>query len=233
MQVDDYLKLLQSQYPGRVVLYADDIAKILGKTKRSLDGLIARDGLPFRIKKLNGRWCTGILDVANWLSSDNQTETHPAPTAASTRKGKTSPTPPSSNPRGRVSFAAELRKMRMARTFQTFCNKLSALASDDEREFVAEMLQSALPAEILMLDRYVETDLWFRVEECDLEGRRLVVRRVTHHGGHYSSINFKTLKIDSAAVLITFNLGRRVTGHAYRVGRMDWVFSGDLSQTQG
>ncbi len=222
MQVDDHLKLLQSQYPGRLVLYADDIATILGKTKRSIDGLIARGGLPFRIKKLNGRWCTGILDVANWLSSDNQTL--PAPTVASARKGKASPTTSSSNPRGRVSFAAELRKMRMARTFQTMCNKLSVLASDDEREFIAEMLQTALPAQILMPDCYVENDHWFRVEECDLKERRLVVRRVAHYAGHPSTINFRTFTTNSAAILITFCQGRAVTGHACRIGQMEWFF---------
>ena len=160
MQLEDHLKLLQSQYPGRVVLYADDIATILGKTKRSLDGLIARDGLPFRIKKLNGRWCTGILDVASWLSADNEAEIPPASTSAPARKRKVPPVAPSSPPRGRVSFAAELRKMRLARSFQTICNKLSLLDSDDEREFVAEMFQSALPAAILMPDSFVETDHW-------------------------------------------------------------------------
>ena len=229
MQLEDHLKLLQSQYPGRVVLYADDIATILGKTKRSLDGLIARDGLPFRIKKLNGRWCTGILDVASWLSADNEAEIPPASTAAPARRRKSPPVAPSSPPRGRVSFAAELRKMRLARSFQTICNKLSLLDSDDEREFVAEMLQSALPAAILMPDSFVETDHWFRVEECDLEERRLVVRRVAHFAGHPTSINFRTFTSDSAAILITFCEGRAVTGHAYRVGKMDWVFDrGDL-----
>lgn len=226
MQLEDHLKLLQSQYPGRVVLYADDIATILGKTKRSLDGLIARDGLPFRIKKLNGRWCTGILDVASWLSADNEAEIPPASTAAPARRRKSPPVAPSSPPRGRVSFAAELRKMRLARSFQTICNKLSLLDSDDEREFVAEMLQSAMPAAILMPDSFVETDHWFRVEECDLEERRLVVRRVAHFAGHPTSINFRTFTSDSAAILITFCEGRAVTGHAYRVGQMNWVFRG-------
>jgi len=229
MQLEDHLKLLQSQYPGRVVLYADDIATILGKTKRSLDGLIARDGLPFRIKKLNGRWCTGILDVASWLSADNEAEIPPASTAAPARRRKSPPVAPSSPPRGRVSFAAELRKMRLARSFQTICNKLSLLDSDDEREFVAEMLQSALPAAILMPDSFVETDHWFRVEECDLEERRLVMRRVALFAGHPTSINFRTFTSDCAAILITFCEGRAVTGHAYRVGEMDWVFDrGDL-----
>lgn len=231
MQLEDHLKLLQSQYPGRVVLYADDIATILGKTKRSLDGLIARDGLPFRIKKLNGRWCTGILDVASWLSADNEAETAPASTAAPVRKRKASPAAPSSPPRGRVSFAAELRKMRLARTFQTICNQLSLLDSDDDREFVAEMLQSALPTAILMPGSFVDTDHWFRVEECDLEERRLVVRRVTHYAGHPSSINFRTFTTECAAILITFCQGRAVTGHAYRVGQLDWVLTKAITKT--
>lgn len=223
MQLEDHLKLLQSQYPGRVVLYANDIATILGKTKRSLDGLIARDGLPFRIKKLNGRWCTGILDVASWLSADNDAETPPASTVAPARKRKAPPAAPSSPPRGRVSFAAQLHKMRTARTFQTICNKLSLIDSDDEREFVAEILQSALPAAILMPYPFVETDYWFRVEECDLEERRLIVRRVAYYGGHPSSINFRTFTTECAAILITFCQGRAVTGHAYRVGQLDWI----------
>ncbi len=70
MDLDSYTRLLQGQFPGRLVFYVEDLVKILGKTKRALDGLIAREQLPFKIKKISGRWCVDILQLAAWLASD-------------------------------------------------------------------------------------------------------------------------------------------------------------------
>src|SRR5450756_1291023 len=60
---------LQSQFSGQLVLYVDDIAKVLGKSDKAISNLIARKGLPFKIKTVGGLRCVDIFQVAQWLSS--------------------------------------------------------------------------------------------------------------------------------------------------------------------
>jgi hypothetical protein len=60
---------LQQQFTGQLVLYVADMAKILGKSEKAIAGLIARDGLPFKVKLLGGLRCVDIFQVAQWLAS--------------------------------------------------------------------------------------------------------------------------------------------------------------------
>jgi len=64
------LNHLQGQFPGQMVLYVDDIAKILGKSDKAVANLIARNGLPFKVKQVGGMRCVDIFQVSQWLSSD-------------------------------------------------------------------------------------------------------------------------------------------------------------------
>ena len=64
------LNLLQKQFSGQLVLYVDDIAKVLGKSDKAISNLIARDALPFKVKTVGGLRCVDIFQVAQWLSSD-------------------------------------------------------------------------------------------------------------------------------------------------------------------
>lgn len=64
---------LQSQFSGQLVLYVDDIAKVLGKSDKAISNLIARKGLPFKIKTVGGLRCVDIFQVAQWLSSVEET----------------------------------------------------------------------------------------------------------------------------------------------------------------
>ena len=61
---------LHNQFAGQLVLYVDDIAKVLGKSDKAISNLIARDALPFKVKTVGGLRCIDIFQVAQWLSSD-------------------------------------------------------------------------------------------------------------------------------------------------------------------
>ena len=66
------LNHLQNQFSGQMVLYANDIAKVLGKSEKSVAHLIARGQLPFKVKMLGGMRCVDIFQVAQWLASDQE-----------------------------------------------------------------------------------------------------------------------------------------------------------------
>lgn len=83
------LNHLQSQFPGQMVLYVEDIAKILGKSEKALQHLISRDALPFNVKMLGGKRCLDIFHVAQWLASEpGQTQETAATPAPSQRQQK-------------------------------------------------------------------------------------------------------------------------------------------------
>lgn len=65
---EQILQHIQAQYPGQLVLYAADLAKVLGKTEKALAHLISRDQLPFELKSLGGRKCVDIFQLAAWLT---------------------------------------------------------------------------------------------------------------------------------------------------------------------
>lgn len=72
MDISKVLKHLQAQFPGQLVLYVEDIAKILGKSSKATSNLISRNGLPFPIKKVGGLRCADIFQVAEWLAGDTE-----------------------------------------------------------------------------------------------------------------------------------------------------------------
>jgi len=53
-----------------MVLYVDDIAKVLRKSKKAISELIARKDLPFEIKVVGRCRCIDIFQIAQWLASD-------------------------------------------------------------------------------------------------------------------------------------------------------------------
>lgn len=65
------LQHLQQMFPGRLVLYAPDVAKILGISQRALAHLIERDRFPFSVKMVGNKRCVDIFQVAAWLASGN------------------------------------------------------------------------------------------------------------------------------------------------------------------
>lgn len=86
MDRDAILKDLRSQFGAKKsVLYADEIASLLGKSEQALANLKARGGLPFPVSKVGGRLCASIYDVADWLAGDTPSA---APSSAKTPPGK-------------------------------------------------------------------------------------------------------------------------------------------------
>tara|TARA_R110001583_G_scaffold191541_1_gene356825 strand:- start:15659 stop:16378 length:720 start_codon:yes stop_codon:yes gene_type:complete len=69
MSFEQIFNHLQTKYPDQLVLYARDLAQVLGKSEKALAHLIARDQLPFHVKTLGGRKCVAIHEVAQWLAS--------------------------------------------------------------------------------------------------------------------------------------------------------------------
>lgn len=70
MDYSSVLAHLQSQFAGKLVLYVDDIAMVLGMSNKAISDLIAGNELPFNVKTLAGARCVDIFQVAQWLSSN-------------------------------------------------------------------------------------------------------------------------------------------------------------------
>ena len=97
------LNHLQNQFSGQLVLYVDDIAKVLGKSDKAISNLIARDALPFKVKTVGGCLrCIDIFQVAQWLSSDQDLagEGVEADAKPSSPKFKSKPVKPSKLTKG-------------------------------------------------------------------------------------------------------------------------------------
>ncbi len=231
MQLDDYLKDLRTQFPGQSVLFTSDIVKVLGKTKRSIEGLIARGALPFEIQKLGGRWCVTLRAVAEWLCAGESVTKIPSPVKATASSAPRKQLP-STRPSGRLSLRDELARLKRARTFQAICNRLSLLSNSDEQEFVAEMLSDVFPSKILKPSFFDESEHWYRVEEADFVERRLVVKRVIHFLGIPDSPDTAEFLSTNAAALITFSLGSKVIAHAYRLAQGKWMFSNNFPNAE-
>jgi hypothetical protein len=69
MDAQQILAHLQSQFPGQLVLYVDDLALILGKSNAAIRHLIERKRLPFQVKSIGGHFCVDVFQVAQWLAS--------------------------------------------------------------------------------------------------------------------------------------------------------------------
>jgi hypothetical protein len=68
---------LKGQFPGRLVLYVQDLAQVLGKSESALSHLLARSEVPFRVKKVGRQRCVDIFQVAQWLCGEVDAENPP------------------------------------------------------------------------------------------------------------------------------------------------------------
>lgn len=160
---------LQSLYPGQLVLYVDDIAKILGSSDRAIDHLIARDRLPFKVKKVGGQRCVDIFQIAQWLADDSVLEEGPgtdssekekpkvqAKARAGSKRKPSEMTVSSAVPSLTGNLAAELLKMRhqSASLMGRFVHQLK---NNDEFLFMHEVLEKLFYAADHLLDAYCVT----------------------------------------------------------------------------
>ena len=161
MEFSTVLNHLQNQFSGSMVLYVDDIAKILGKSDKAVSNLIARDALPFKVKTVGGLRCVDIFQIAQWLSSDKgMAQESVAPNAEiSPPKVNTEPrtfvrpikpiklsevrTLTSSNARPALTgtMAAKILKMRHAQA-SALGRFIHVLPSDDEVAFMLKVMEN-------------------------------------------------------------------------------------------
>jgi len=85
METAQIVASLKNQFFGASVLYAKDLAVVLGKSEKAVSNLISRNSLPFKVKILGGRRCVNIYEVAQWLCAD---ESSPQEVTALPKQGR-------------------------------------------------------------------------------------------------------------------------------------------------
>ena len=164
------LSYLQSQFSGQMVLYVDDIAKMMGKSEKAVSNLIARKDLPFQVKKLGGLRCIDIFQVAQWLSSNQAmanesvaADLKPSPRNVASKPAKTSTLTtvqgqliPVESPALTGKVAAMLLKMRhdQATGMGRFVHGLRDI---DEFVFMNEVMEKLFYTADLLSSSYVVT----------------------------------------------------------------------------
>lgn len=161
---------LLGQYSGRLVLYVDDIAKVLGKSDKAISELISRDSLPFKVKMVGGLRCVDIFQVAQWLCSDPEIaqQSVAAPAVPKLAKPRSKPVKPTSltavcepsskreEPALTGKVAAILLKMRRRQGpgMERFVHRLR---NTDEVAFMSEVTDKLFYTVDLLSSSYVVT----------------------------------------------------------------------------
>lgn len=179
MEFSVVLNHLQTQFSGQLVLYANDIAKVLGKSEKAIAHLIARDQLPFKVKMLGGLRCVDIFQVAQWLASEQEVaqEVVASPakvvkSLAAVKRPKVQKTP-KVVPNGSVagaqakpgSMAASILAMRHDAP-QAMARFASRLRNVDEMAFMNEVLEQLFYPADFLTSNYVVTLKKFAPKTC-------------------------------------------------------------------
>jgi hypothetical protein len=185
MQAKAVLEHLQGMFPGRLVLYAPDLAKVLGLSERSLAHLIERGRFPFPVKTMGRRRCVDIFQVAEWLAAngdmpDQRASEVSKPKSARTKKSDNGSTRSAG---GQSSIAKRLIEMR---------HRMSA--------GIAQMASACYGS----IDRM----FWFEVAEFlamqqQLSGATVNLRWTTQ-SSEFPSAGEQTIYFDSASEAIAF-----------------------------
>ena len=72
MNIEIILKDLREQFGQQTVLYAEDIAKLLGEDHRVVKSLLKANSLPIAVKKVRTRLGVSIYEVAEWLATSSE-----------------------------------------------------------------------------------------------------------------------------------------------------------------
>lgn len=126
--LDRYLKLLREQFPDQLVLYLDDVAKVLGGSKRAIEGMLQRKTLPFATRKVGGRVVVDLVQVARYLAGVDEEEelSRPAqtlPPGKRTTRVKDSDAVESAKPAkdDRYNVRKALADWRRVRAYNCYC----------------------------------------------------------------------------------------------------------------
>lgn len=123
MGAESKLNDIHKQFGKKVILYAEDIAELIGEDHQAVKAVKAGMGIPLPLKKIRGRYGISTVDVAAWLST---------PDAPKAPKKSGASSPPLSKPsRSRPSLGKALLALR---TQLDFLNQVhSALEAIDLR----------------------------------------------------------------------------------------------------
>ena len=163
MDFPSTLSYVQNQFPGQLVLYVNDIAKILRKSDKAVSDLITRHQLPFQVKTVGRLRCVDIFQVAQWLSSGQEpsNELISSPTKPPPSKGKPRPIKPvkaplvdEPAPTGKV--AAMLLKMRHSQA-EAMGRFVYDLESPDDMAFMNEVMEKLFYTADLLTSGFVVT----------------------------------------------------------------------------
>ena len=139
MDIRLVLEHLRAQFKDQLVLYADDLAKILDKSEKAVQQLISRGSLPFQVKTIGGRKCVDIFQVAKWLASELDTADELAPSAQDSRSKELNTSRSSRQP-GRSSIGVRLMERRHAEAARML-SLADALQDMDERAFLRSVAE--------------------------------------------------------------------------------------------
>jgi hypothetical protein len=187
MEFSVVLNHLQNQFSGSLVLYVDDIAKILGKSEKAVANLIARDALPFKVKTVGGKRCVDIFQIAQWFCSDTgMAQECVAPSAeASPPSVKIQPVPArplkpiklaqaqkqstsAEKPVLTGTMAAAILKMRHAQS-TAMGRFIHGLTSGDEVAFMLEVMEK-----LFSNDEQTSTDYVVTIGKVNQAGEQLL-----------------------------------------------------------
>lgn len=88
MDAEAKLKDLRKQFGKRSVLYADDMAELIGADHQATKAVKSGFGIPLPLKKVRGRYGVAIYDAADWLSSPDAPKAPKAKTSKAPLLGK-------------------------------------------------------------------------------------------------------------------------------------------------
>lgn len=142
MQAKVVLEHLQGMFPGRLVLYAPDMARVLGLSERALAHLIERGRFPFPVKTIGRRRCVDIFKVAEWLASNGD-----MPDSRAFDEGQPSkPAPKNSAARAQTSAGQSTIAKRMIEMRHRMSSGIAQMASSVhdsiERVFWSEVAEA-------------------------------------------------------------------------------------------
>lgn len=196
MDAQQILAHLQSQFPGQLVLYIDDLALILGKSNTAIRHLIQRKRLPFQVKSIGGHLCVDVFQVAQWLAgtpeaaeevvapqvkapkpAEVKAPNRRAPKPRSQDKPPTDGQTPSGTPQYSGAMIGEILKLRSDHV-KRWSAAAASMPDATERRFVQALLEKVLTLPVPS-DASV---FWCTVKhyEAELAGWRSVHQQLMH-----------------------------------------------------
>ena len=126
MNTDSILEDLRKTFGKQSILYAEDIAKLLGSDHRVVKSLEAKQAIPLPMKKVGNKVGVSIYAVADWLASSDKPSASPRKTSVKHLKMPA---------RARASLGRSLLFLRTQIDFlEEICVELYVLDSESQAE---------------------------------------------------------------------------------------------------